>query len=77
MSLSRDDENDGIRRVHPLLFRVAFAVERPCYCYGCICLTLEERRYQRRVFRIARLWSKQLGYPKPANADEPVAQTAH
>lgn len=43
-----------------LLFRVAFARERPCFCYGCICLTLEERTYQRRVFRLARAWGKAL-----------------
>jgi hypothetical protein len=41
-----------------LLFRVAFARARPCYCYGCICLTPEEREYQRRVFRLARAWGK-------------------
>jgi hypothetical protein len=43
-----------------LLFRVAFARARPCYCYGCICLTPEERDYQRRVFRLARAWGRQL-----------------
>jgi hypothetical protein len=51
-----------------LLFRVAFARERPCYCYGCICLTLEERTYQRRVFRLARAWNKSL---KNAEASGP------
>lgn len=43
-----------------LLFRVAFARARPCYCYGCICLTRDEREYERRVFRIARAWGKYL-----------------
>jgi hypothetical protein len=43
-----------------LLFRVAFARARPAYCYGCICLSQEEREYQRRVFRLARTWHKQL-----------------
>ncbi len=42
-----------------LLFRVAFARTRPCYCYGCICLTPDERAYQRRVFRLARTWGQQ------------------
>lgn len=67
--------DDGVGRVHPLLFRVAFAVERPCYCYGCICLTLAERRYQRRVFGLARALSKVSRRRQPAAAD--VAQTAH
>jgi hypothetical protein len=49
-----------------LLFRVAFARERPCYCYGCICLTLEERAYQRRVFRLAREWHKKLSHAREA-----------
>ena len=40
--------------------RVAFTRTRPCYCYGCIVLTLDERRYQRRVFRMARAWSRAL-----------------
>ncbi len=43
-----------------LLFRVAFARARPCYCYGCICLAPDERAYQRRVFRLARNWTKVL-----------------
>lgn len=43
-----------------LLFRVAFARARPCYCYGCICLAPDERAYQRRVFRLARAWGKAL-----------------
>ncbi len=49
---------EPIDRVHPLLFRVAFARARPCYCYGCICLTPDERAYQRRVFRLAHAWGK-------------------
>lgn len=40
-----------------ILFRVAYARSRPFYCRGCICLTLDERNYQRRVFRMARAWS--------------------
>jgi hypothetical protein len=43
-----------------LLFRIAFARARPCYCYGCICLTPEERQCQRRVFRMARAWARML-----------------
>ncbi|RUP00216.1 hypothetical protein [Hyphomicrobium sp.] len=43
-----------------LLFRIALARARPCYCYGCICLTPDERAYERRVFRLARAWSKAL-----------------
>ena len=31
-----------------ILFRVAYARTRPFYCRGCICLTLDERNYQRR-----------------------------
>ena len=43
-----------------LLFRVALARSRPCYCYGCICLNRDERAYQRRVFKLARAWGKKL-----------------
>ena len=43
-----------------LLFRIADGRPRPCYCYGCICLTPEERAYERRVFKIAHAWGKQL-----------------
>jgi hypothetical protein len=55
-----------------LLFRIVFARERPCYCYGCICLTPEERAYERRVFRLARAWSEHLKHarqhePRPAS----------
>ncbi len=42
------------------LFRMAFARARPCYCYGCICLTPEEKAYERRVFRLAKAWGKML-----------------
>jgi len=44
----------------PLFFKTAFARARPCYCYGCICLTPDERAYERRVFRLVRAWSKEL-----------------
>lgn len=56
----------SVRRTRPrqrpnrLLFRIAFARARPCYCYGCICLTREERAYERRVFRLARAWGHTL-----------------
>lgn len=56
----------SVRRTRPrqrpnrLLFRIAFAQARPCYCYGCICLTKEERAYERRVFKIARAWGQYL-----------------
>ena len=46
-------------RPNPYLFRIAFARARPCYCYGCICLTPEERAYERRVFRLAHAWGKE------------------
>ncbi len=48
------------QRPNSYLFRVAFARVRPCYCYGCIVLTLEERAYERRVFQLARAWAKML-----------------
>jgi hypothetical protein len=48
------------QRPNRLLFRIAFARARPCYCYGCIVLTKDERAYERRVFRLARAWGKQL-----------------
>ncbi len=40
------------------LFGIAFARARPCYCYGCICLTADERATERRIFRLARAWGK-------------------
>lgn len=51
---------EPLNKLNRLLFRVAFARARPCYCYGCICLTLDERNYQRRVFRLTRAWSRVL-----------------
>jgi hypothetical protein len=51
-----------------LLFRVAFARERPFYCYGCICLTPDERNYQRRVFGLARAWGKKLKNERAAES---------
>lgn len=48
------------QRPNNLLFRVALARARPCYCYGCICLTAAERATERRVFRIARAWGRAL-----------------
>jgi hypothetical protein len=53
MPAARDQPNK-------LLFRIAFARTRPAYCYGCICLTPDERRYQRRVFRLTRRWHRML-----------------
>lgn len=47
-------------RPAPLLFRLAYALPRQCYFRACICLTKEERDYQKRVFKIARKWSKLL-----------------
>ena len=43
-----------------LLFRAGFARARPCYCYGCIVLTRDERATERRVFAIARAWGQML-----------------
>ena len=48
------------QRPNAFLFRVAFARVRPCYCYGCIVLTPDEKAYERRVFRLARAWSAML-----------------
>ncbi len=45
-------------RANPALFREAFSEARPCYGGACICLTRDERNYQKRVFKIARAWSK-------------------
>ncbi len=59
-----------VRAAHrnALLFRVAFARSRPGYCYGCICLTPDERITQRRVFRLARAWTRQLRAERRARA---------
>ena len=51
-----------------LLFSVAFARARPVYCYGCICLTLDERASQRRVFGLARALTQQLRAERRARA---------
>ncbi len=51
----------------PLLFRVAFTRGRAFYCYGCICLTPDERAYQRRVFKLAHAWGKRLRREAPHN----------
>lgn len=48
------------QRPNAFLFRMAFARVRPCYCYGCIVLTPDEKAYERRVFRLARAWSEML-----------------
>lgn len=48
------------QRPNAFLFRIAFARARPCYCYGCIVLTPDEKAYERRVFAIARAWSAML-----------------
>ena len=65
----------SVTRYHPgpngLLFRVAFARERPCYCYGCICLTPEERAYERRVFKLARAWEKEVKHQRLQKALTP------
>jgi hypothetical protein len=58
--MTRVSQTRGPPRPNPLLFRVAFARARPCYCYGCICLTPEERAYERRVFKIAHAWGNQV-----------------
>jgi hypothetical protein len=60
-------------RPNPYLFRVAFARARPCYCYGCICLTPEERAYERRVFRLAHAWGKETQRERRAQASEAAA----
>jgi hypothetical protein len=61
------------QRPNPLLFRVAFARARPCYCYGCICLTKEERAYERRVFRLAHAWGRFLKQERHRLAQEQAA----
>ncbi len=62
---------EPINRVHPLLFRVAFARARPCYCYGCICLTPEEQTYERRVFRLAHAWGKEAKRVRQTQKSQP------
>lgn len=42
------------------LFSTAYATYRPCRCNSCIVLTREERAYERRVFRLAKSWSRML-----------------
>ena len=54
------------QRPNAFLFRVAFARVRPCYFYGCIVLTPEERAYERRVFKLASAWAKMLRRERPA-----------
>ncbi len=54
------------QRPNAVLFRIAFARVRPCYCYGCIVLTPEERAYERRVFRLAHAWAHMLKHEKQA-----------
>lgn len=56
------------QRGHPgNLFTAAYATRRPCYGYSCICLTRRERIYERRVFRLARAWSRMLDAERRAN----------
>lgn len=68
--------NVSVRRTRPrqrpnrFLFRAAFARARPCYCYGCICLTKDERAYERRVFRLARAWGRILKHERQRLAQE-------
>jgi hypothetical protein len=64
------------QRPNGLLFRIAFARARPCYCYGCICLTKEERAYERRVFRLAHAWGKQLKRERQRLERERLAKTS-
>lgn len=46
---------------HPgALFGVAYATRRPCRCNSCICLTPEEKAYERRVFQLAKAWGRML-----------------
>jgi hypothetical protein len=59
-----------LQSLNPLLFRVAFARERPCICYGCICLTPDERAYERRVFKLARAWRRELERQSLAKAGQ-------
>lgn len=33
---------------------IAYVARRPVFCCGCICLSLDDRRRARRVFRIVR-----------------------
>ncbi len=57
---------------NPLLFKIALARARPCYCYGCICLTPDERAYERRVFNLARAWGRQHKRRTPALHSQPI-----
>jgi hypothetical protein len=59
-----------------LLFRIAFARARPCYFYGCICLTKDERACQRRVFGLAHAWGKSLEKERRRLDRERRAQTS-
>jgi hypothetical protein len=61
------------QRPNPFLFRIAFARARPCYCYGCICLTKDERAYERRVFSLARAWGRFLKQERRRIAHERTA----
>ncbi len=46
---------------HPgRLLSIAYTTHRPCRCNSYICLTPEERAYERRVFRLAKAWSRML-----------------
>ena len=42
------------------LCSTAYATYRPCRCNSCIVLTPAERAYERRVFRLAKAWSRML-----------------
>lgn len=60
------------QRPNAFLFRIAFARARPCYFYGCICLTAEEKAYERRVFNLARAWARMLKSEKNKLDQRPV-----
>lgn len=44
----------------PKLFRLAYNRSRVCTFCGCICLTLDEQTYQRRVLQLTRAWAQML-----------------
>lgn len=52
--------------------RLAYAFPRPCVCYGCICLTDEERVHQRRILRLARAATRRFKTDEKA-AEAPSA----
>ena len=71
MTASADDDEPA-RALTRLLFRVAYARARSCYCYGCICLTADERACAHRIFSLARAWGRYLRREGQKTAAVPV-----